>query len=79
VHPVLDCAADEDVVKRTKAEWQQDCDQLGQEVMELTQHFLNHTVSDEVVRAKTEEHRQRIEQLREEMERGFDVGEEEAT
>ena len=58
-------------MKRTHAEWLKDVDQLGQEMSDLLQRVLNHKILEEVAHAKSEEHNQRIKQLKEELEAGF--------
>ena len=58
-------------MKRTLEEWQQDVQQLGEEMQDFLQQVMHHKVPAEVVRAKSEEHNQRIKQLKEELEAGF--------
>jgi hypothetical protein len=58
-------------MKRTLEEWQQDVQQLGEEMQDFLQRVMHHKVPDEVIRATNEEHNERIKQLKAEREAGF--------
>jgi hypothetical protein len=58
-------------MKRTHAEWLKDVEQLGQEMSDLLHRVMNHKISNEVAHAKSEEHNQRIKQLKAELDAGF--------
>jgi hypothetical protein len=58
-------------MKRTHEEWLKDVGQLGTEMSEFLHQVMNHKVPDEVIRAKNEEHTERMKQLKAELEAGF--------